>query len=374
MPPTSAGQVTSSTMPGAARGLGGRRLRPGGLVVGSVALALVVGVGGGWASKTLLTPPPPLPSTPSYVLAKATQDTVQRQISLGAKATWAGGAEIAGGQAGTVTRVWLREATRLSAGQVVYDVDLKPVVVGEGLVPSFRDLKAGDRGEDVRQLQRLLRSVHGDTVRVDGTFGAALGMAVKSWQESLGRAATGTVDRGSLLFVPRLPAVVTVDPDVRVGAAAPVGSAALRVLPATPSFSVVLPTNQASLTKVGMRVRLTLGSAQWSGRITRVDAPSQDGSAVATIGPAPGATSVCGDTCQAIPVGGATVSAAIEVVPATAGVTVPSQALVVGIDGGASVVDAAGRSLPVTVKATAGGVVVVDGLDEGREVRVPTRG
>lgn len=363
MPPTRGEPVSRTTTP---------RRGPGSLAIASVVLALVLGTGGGWAAGSLVTPPPPLPSTPAYVLATATQDTVQRRISLDAKATWAGGAEIAGGQAGTVTRVRLRGATRLVAGQVVYDVDLKPVVVGEGAVPAFRDLKAGDRGEDVRQLQRLLRAVRGDTVRVDGNFGAALTLAVRSWQKSLGLAATGTVDRGSLLFLPRLPAVVTVDPDVRIGAGAPVGSTALRVLPATPAFSVVLPVNQASLTKVGMRVRLSLGSTEWDGRIKSVGAPSQDGTAVAAIGPAPGASSVCEDTCRVVPVGGATVSAAIEVVPATAGVTVPSQALVVGTDGGASVVDAAGRHVAVTVKATTGGIVVVDGLAAGREVRVPT--
>jgi peptidoglycan hydrolase-like protein with peptidoglycan-binding domain len=351
-----------------------KHARPSGVLVGAVLLALIVGVGGGWAAQSLLTPPAALPTAPTYVLAKATRDTVQRQIGLDAKAAWTGATDVSGGLPGTVTSIRLGRPTKVTAGQVAFAVDLKPVVVAEGAVPSFRDLKVGVSGEDVRQLQRLIGSATGASVGVDGTFGTGLANAVKRWQKDLGVQQTGDVAKGSVLFVPSLPSVMTTAADVRVGGGAPVGTPALRVLPATPSFSVVLPTNQASLTKTGMVVRLAYGSARWVGRIAELDAPGDDGSVVATIGPAQGATSVCSSTCAAVPPGGATVSAEIEVVPATTGVTVPTQVLIVGPQGGASVVDAGGRSVPVTVKATAGGIAVVDGLDEGSEVRVPTNG
>ena len=344
------------------------------MVVVATGLALVVGTGGGWAAKSLLTPPAPLPAAPTYVLATATKDTVSRSLNLDAKATWAGGTQVAGGLPGTVTSVKVKGATTVRTGQTVFDVDLTPVVLAQGTVPAFRDLKAGDHGADVTQLQRFLNTVNGATSPVDGTFGTGLTAQVKTWQKSHGVPATGVVAKGSVLFVPSLPAVLSVALDVQVGAPAPVGVAALKVLPAAPSFSVLLPTNQASLTKPGMTVRLTYLQAAWVGKVTSLGAPSEDGSVLAAIGPVAGATSVCATSCSVIPPAGATVAAAIEVVPATTGVTVPAQALVVGADGAAAVLDAGGRSVPVTVKATSGGVAVVDGLTEGRQIRVPTSG
>lgn len=337
-------------------------------------LALVVGIGGGWAAKSLLTPPSPLPTAPGYVLATATQDTVARSLSLDAKAVWAGGAQVDGSLPGTVTSVKAKGAAQVRVGQTVFDVDLKPVVVAEGSVPAFRDMTAGVNGADVTQLQRFLNTVTGAHGPVDGKFGTGLTAQVKAWQKAMRVPATGNVPKGSLLFVPTLPAVMSVSDQVRVGSSAPVGAPALKVLPAAPSFSVLLPTNQASMTKPGMPVRLSLGQSNWSGRISRLGAPGDDGSVLAVIGPTVGATSVCGASCSAVPVAGATVNAAIEVVPATTGVTVPTQALVVDANGGAAVLDAEGRSVPVTVKATSGGIAVVDGLADGRQIRVPTSG
>ncbi len=344
------------------------------MAVAAAGLALVVGVGGGWAAKSLLTPPAPLPSAAGYVLATATEDTVSRSLSLDAKATWAGGTQVAGGLPGTVTSVKVKGATTVRAGQAVFDVDLVPVVLAQGAVPAFRDLKAGDSGADVTQLQRFLATVNGATGPVDGRFGSSLTAQVKAWQKSLGVPATGVVAKGALLFVPALPAVMSVSSDVRVGAAAPVGVAALKVLPSAPSFSVLLPTNQAGMTKPGMTVRLTYRQTAWVGKVTSLGAPGDDGSVLAAIGPVAGATSVCATSCSVIPPAGATAGAAIEVVPATTGVTVPSQALVVGADGTAAVLDAQGHSVPVTVRATSGGLAVVDGLAEGRQIRVPTSG
>ena len=364
MPPTRRGQVNA--------GRSGRH-RPG-LVVAASAVALGVGLGGGWAAKSLLTPPAPLPTEATYVVAQATRDTIARSLRLDANATWSGGAQVNGGFAGTVTSVHLKGAVEVRPGQALYDVDLGPIVVAEGAVPGFRDLQAGDEGADVAQLQRFLDSVDGRRGRVDGRFSRELTARVKAWQRSLGRPATGVVTKGSVVFVPALPAVVSLTPEVKVGASAPVGVPALKVLPAAPSFSVLLPPNQASLTKPGMKVHLSLGTATWVGSISRLGAPGQDGSILASIGPSAGSRSVCATSCSLVPPAGTTVAAAIEVVPATTGVTVPAQALVVGSDGRAAVAEADGRHVPVTVKATSGGIAVVDGLPAGRQIRVPTGG
>jgi hypothetical protein len=73
-----------------------------------------VGLGGGWAAKSLLTPSAALPTAAGYVVATATKDTIARSLRLDAKATWAGGTQVAGGLAGTVTSVHLKGAVTAS--------------------------------------------------------------------------------------------------------------------------------------------------------------------------------------------------------------------------------------------------------------------
>jgi peptidoglycan hydrolase-like protein with peptidoglycan-binding domain len=349
-------------------------MTPSARVGAAVAFALVVGAAGGWATTELLAAPPPLAAGPRYLVATAAEGSVQRQIGLDAKAVWSGGSSVLGARSGTVTGVRISGATTVASGEVVYEVDLSPVTVAPGLVPAFRDLRVGDSGADVRQLQALLTSVGVRRDAPDGTFGPATAAQVKAWQQRTGQTPTGTVAHGAILFVPRLPATLAVADGLQTGSLAPVGVPVLRVLPSAPTFTIALPANQASLTKSGMGVTLAYGDARWSGRIADLGAAGPDGTVTATIGPATGHLSVCGSTCGKLPPGGGTVSADIEVVPLTRGVAIPSQALALGSDGRAAVVSADGRSISVTVRAVSGGVAVVDGLEVGRQIRIPTGG
>lgn len=353
----------------------GRRRRPPSAALGAaLTFALVVGAAGGWAVATLLAPPPPLPRSPGYLVATATEDSVQRQIGLDAKAVWSGGTTVLGGLGGTVTAVRITGATKVSAGQVLFDVDLKPVTVAEGSVPAFRDLSIGTSGTDVLQLQALLKAVGVRRDEPDGTFGSDTAAQVRQWQQQTNQTVTGVVARGAILFVRQLPAIVAPAEELQTGGPAPVGVPVIRVLPAAPTFTIAMPANQASLTRSGMAVALTYGDAQWAGRITDLGAAGPDGTVTASVGAAPGKDSVCALTCAKLPPGGGTVSASIDVVPLTRGVAVPCQALVVGSDGRAAVVTAEGQHISVTIRATSGGVCIVDGLDAGRQIRVPTNG
>lgn len=68
-----------------------------------------------------------------------------------------------------VTALPVRNGGSVSAGTVVAEVSGRPVIVLSGSFPAYRDLRVGDQGADVRQLQRALQSTYG--VPVTGTYG-----------------------------------------------------------------------------------------------------------------------------------------------------------------------------------------------------------
>lgn len=346
-----------------------RRLRLG---VFAVVAALLGGIGLGWAGQVLLAPPEALPAAPTYALIEASEGSVGRAINLNAQAAWAGGTEVTNQASGTVTRVHVTEPRQIKPGDVLFDVDLVPVVVAEGAVPGFRDLARGVEGADVRQFQEFLRTTGFRSSEPTGKFDATTERQARRWQKSVGATVDGTIERGSVLFVPELPATGYVPIEVKVGSPAPVGGPALRMLPPSPSFSITLPENQATMVQPGMTVRLDYGDQQWPAVIESVAPPGPEGSAVAKLGPADNTSSICADACSAVPIAGdAAIPATIQILPETTGVTVPTQALIVGTDGGAAVKLDNGEVVPVVVKASSGGIAVVDGLTAGQQVRVP---
>lgn len=361
-------------------------------LVATAIAALLAGLGLGWAGHTLLAAPDALPAATNHVAVRAKQGTVQRSIQLNAKAAWSGGAVILNQSQGTVTRVRLTRATTIRSGDALYDVDLRPVRVAQGSVPSFRALALGARGEDVRQLQSLLTDQGFRSGRPDGVFGAATEGQVKAWQRAADREPIGRVPLGELLFVPRLPATLALGSGIAVGRTVSPGGGtdgatsdnqatqsmdapgAVRVLPPAPRFSISLPENQARVVQKGMAVELTREGATWWAVVHEISIPGRDGSSLATLAPRGKDTAICAKACDTIPANGdAAIQARILLVPPASGVTVPAAALVVGADGAAAVVTEGGETKRVTVKAAAGGQVVVEGINAGEMIRVPGR-
>ncbi len=87
-----------------------------------------------------------------------------------------------------MTSVAVSAGDEVSAGgQVLYAVNLRPVVVAAGETPAFRSLGRGaSGGADVAQLQGLLAGLGFFDGDADGEFGWATESAVRDWQESLG--------------------------------------------------------------------------------------------------------------------------------------------------------------------------------------------
>lgn len=117
-------------------------------------------------------------------------------------------------ESGVITAA-LEDGSTVERGDVVAVIGAEPVVALFGSVPMWRDLRNGDVGDDVRQLEanlvQLGFDVDGD-VTIDDEFTSATETMVEAWEESLGLEATGTV-LSSRVVVLAGPSVVT-DPAV----------------------------------------------------------------------------------------------------------------------------------------------------------------
>lgn len=341
-------------------------------VLGWAAVVLVVGLLGGWALRTVLSPQTDLLDAPGYTLVVAEQGTVGQVLRLNTSAVWEAEAVLANQAAGTVTGVDLTAGTEVGPGARLYSVDLRPVVVAAGVVPAFRDLSQGVRGADVAQLQGMLAALGHSPGDPDGVFDGAVDSAVRSWQRQLGITVDGVVRRGDVVFVPSLPARLALAPEVVVGATLTGGEPTVQVLPASPVFSIVLPENQARLVNTGMLVDITVENAgPWSAQVTAVVAGDQSSGLRAELGGVDGAP-ICDDDCASIPYGQEVLlPSVIHVVPEVSGVTVPAAAVITDASGRTGVVLESGEFQPVAVVAGASGLVVVEGIEAGTRVRTP---
>lgn len=106
----------------------------------------------------------------------------------------------------TGTLTWIAdEGAVLRRGDVLYEVDERPVVLMLGHVPAYRALSSSVEGRDVRQLQRNLLSLgfdDGGDLEVTGEYDADTAEAVRDWQQDLGMDRTGVVELGDVVFEP----------------------------------------------------------------------------------------------------------------------------------------------------------------------------
>ncbi|GAA5766385.1 hypothetical protein Aros01_02884 [Streptosporangium roseum] len=102
-------------------------------------------------------------------------------VTLAGTVGGAGGNGGAGGAGGTPQRVTTApKPGPIRAGQVLMQVNGRPVFAMEGKKPMYRPLVPGTEGDDVKQFQRALR------VKVTGVFDAATVAAVKRWYAKRG--------------------------------------------------------------------------------------------------------------------------------------------------------------------------------------------
>lgn len=329
----------------------------------------LAGAAGWWAGeRALRRPSDPLISNSDTTYVVET-GTLGRSVRLVATATWPATIAVAPGLTGTVTSVSAPVDGVLTAGARLYSVDLYPVTVAQGLVPSFRELKNGEKGEDVAQLQRQLVTGGYLDSDPDGEFGSATTAAVRAWQRDLGVDDSGVVPKGALVFLPELPARIELPVDVRVGSQLASDSVTVRVLESQPRFVIPLSTNQRQLVPMDGEVRVTNSDGVWVGRIAEAREPTADTIELILEG-AEGGEAICSPNCDAVPVGATSnFEAEIIVVPSATGPIVPVAAIETQANGNTGVREAATEQwIPINIVVSDGGLAVVEGLVAGTHI------
>jgi hypothetical protein len=167
------------------------------------------------------------------------------------------------------------EGDKVACGEALYRVDDDPVLLLCGKVPAYRDLRRGDRGRDVRQLNRNLHVA-------GGRFTAKTKKALERLQRRRGMAATGTLDLGDAVFLPRPARIAKVSG--RLGAPARPGAPVVQATSDRLEVHVNLDATQRGAIRRGDRAQVTLpDNTVVRGRVDRLatvaDTAGQDGPA-----------------------------------------------------------------------------------------------
>ncbi|MFJ9945163.1 peptidoglycan-binding protein [Streptomyces erythrochromogenes] len=181
------------------------------------------------------------------------------------------------GGAGVLT--WVAgEGSAVERDGKLYEVNGRPVRLLYGATPMYRQLKAGDKGEDVKQLKRnLLALGYGTGLDPeDPLFTAGTTTAVKRWQKAHKAAETGEVGKEDVAFASGPQRVR--GKDAAVGDEVAPGKPVLTVTGTERIVRLQLDAAKASAAKAGEPVTVRLpGGGSATGKIDSVGAPAPDG-------------------------------------------------------------------------------------------------
>jgi peptidoglycan hydrolase-like protein with peptidoglycan-binding domain len=304
--------------------------------------------------------PPDPPATATVTRTDLVEkETLSGELGYGTAQT------LNGRRPGTVTAL-PKQGAVLDRGDVIYEVDAKPVVLFLGTLPLYRPVKAGmTDGPDVRLVEENLRDLGFSGFGApDEEFTAGTAAAIEDWQESLGVDETGAVELGDVVVLPGRMRVATLTAALGGEATGPV----LDYTGTVRSVTAGLEASQEDLAPVGTKVTLTVGGKQVPGTVTAVapapesDRPDAEPGFTATI--------AIGDL-KAV---GAVDSGSVDVVVTTGSrqdvLAVPVGALLALAEGGYAVELPTGKLVAVTTGLFADGLVEVSGagLAEGAKV------
>ncbi|MFH7595689.1 efflux RND transporter periplasmic adaptor subunit [Streptomyces racemochromogenes] len=153
----------------------------------------------------------------------------------------------------------------------LYEIAGRPVRLMYGTTPMYRQLKTGDKGEDVQQLKRNLVALGYGTGLdpADATFTAGTATAVKRWQKAHKAPETGEVGREDLAFASGPQRVQR--SDAQVGDEPGPGKPVLTLTGTERMVRFQLDTAKAGTVKTGDPVTVTLpGGGTATGKIDSV--------------------------------------------------------------------------------------------------------
>ncbi|MGI9008532.1 MAG: peptidoglycan-binding protein [Streptosporangiaceae bacterium] len=281
-----------------------------------------------------------------------------------------------------VTKMPVRAGDVVRPGRAVAEVDGRPVLLLRGRLPPYRDLREGDQGPDVTQLQRALASLGYAIFDPRGYFGPSTSFAVLLFYQHLGYSAplyhppktpadpepvpSAYLPMSEVVFIPAKSALV-----VAIGARTgrPAGAGPLVTLTTGPPYVTgSLTAHQAALARPGMAARIVsaIPPVTARGTVTRI------GPLPAVGGAPPGGFPVLVRSQRRLPqhLVGASVRLTIEA-PVTASpvLTVPAAAIIAGRPGQpARVIKLSGgprAAVAVRTGPSAAGLVAVQSVRPG---------
>ena len=142
------------------------------------------------------------------------------------------------------------DGDRVGCGDVLYRVDEHPVLLLCGTVPAYRDLRVGDEGQDVRQLNRSLHT------RDDDRFTWATRQGLEKLQHAKGLDVTGELGVDEAVVLPEAVRIAKVAGEL--GGSARPGAQVAQATSDTLGVQVNLDPSQQGEVKVGDRAQITL--------------------------------------------------------------------------------------------------------------------
>jgi peptidoglycan hydrolase-like protein with peptidoglycan-binding domain len=223
----------------------------------------VVVAGGGVAAGVALQRNGAAPAAAAPAAATSTATVTRTSLStvdqVSGTLKYTGTYSLAGGLSGTLTRIAAEGAT-LKRGDVIAEVDGRPVFLMYGDRPAWRGFQAGmSDGPDVAQLDRNLVALGYATaaqLTPSNHYSAYDIAAVERWQTAMGLTADGTIPAGQVQFLPDAVRVGKhrAEPGAMVQGATPVADATST----TRGVVVALDTAKEGEVKVGQPVTVTL--------------------------------------------------------------------------------------------------------------------
>jgi len=170
------------------------------------------------------------------------------------------------------------EGDTVECGDVLYRVDDDPVLLLCGAVPAYRDLRVGDKGSDVRQLNANLHKLGFDAgapVDPEGdTFSASTLKALDALQRRKGLARAGRLESARTVFLPESLRIAAVSG--LLGGPAEPGAAVADATSSTLEVQVKLDPSQQGDVSKGDLARIALpGNRFATGKVDRIGTVAQ---------------------------------------------------------------------------------------------------